>query len=225
MYKVKRSWKRPFVDLTPLCDISVIILLFFSLGTRSSFWKPTKIEEPLITVTPNFTSPQSRHGGTVFVGKYGKVMYGILDTATRRQTLLQMGELYHIKFSAAEVEKFSKIESIGVPVVHLKEYLKTNYSEKSFSDQPGIPVDPKNNELISWVYQSRIASRNIHGHDLQIAIDADKSVLYPNIENIFNSLEKQELFIFRLITTIKSSNDKSPESDAMQKDEEPQVVY
>ena len=183
-----------------------------------------KIEEPLITVTPNFTSPQSRHGGIVFVGKYGKVMYGILDTATRRQTLLQMGALYHIKFSAAEVEKFSKIESIGVPVVHLKEYLKTYYSEKSFSDQPGIPVDPKNNELIIWVYQSRIASRNIHGHDLQISIDADKRVLYPQVENIFNSLEKQKLFIFRLITTIKSSNDKSPESDAMQKDDE-QIIY
>jgi len=183
-----------------------------------------KIEEPLITVTPNFTSPQSRHRGTISVGKYGKMMYGILNTATRRQTLLQMGELYHVRFSATEVENFLKIESIGVPIMHLKEYLKTYYNEKSFSNQPGIPVDLKNNELISWVYQSRMASRNIHGHDLQIAIDADKSVLYPHIENIFNSLEKQKLFIFRLITTIKSSNDKSPESDAMQKDDE-QVIY
>jgi len=224
MYKVKRSWKQPFVDLTPLCDISVIILLFFSLSTRPSFWKPMKIEEPPITVTPNSTSPQSRHGGTVFVGKYGKVMYGILDTATRRQTLLQMGQLYHIKFSSAEVEKFTKMESIGVPIVSLKEYLKSYHDESPNLNQAGIPVDSKNNELISWVYQSRMASRNIHGHDLQIAIDADKSVLYPHIENIFNSLEKQKLFIFRLITTIKSSNDKSPESDAMKKDDQ-QVIY
>jgi len=227
MYKAKRNWLRPRADLTPLCDIAVVILLFLAFRWGTTFWKPMKIEEPTISVTPKYSSPRGAFKSTVFIGRTRAVMYQLFDKYLREETLLQMGKIYNINFDFAEIETFSKIDVVCVPIASLKKYLAAYNDKQPFFNQPGIPVTPENNELANWILQSRKVSWALHGHDLNLAIDADKTLLYPDIENIFNTLSKQKIFFFQLIASINPSNDKSLDSepDSMKRREDRRFFY
>ncbi|WP_366520942.1 hypothetical protein [Mucilaginibacter sp.] len=186
-----------------------------------------KIEEPAISVAPQYSSPRGEFKSTVFIGRTRAVMYQLFDKHLRKATLQQMGEIYNIQFDSAEIEKFSKIDVVCVPIASLKKYLAAYNDKQPFFNQPGIPVTPGNNELADWILESRKVSRALQGHDLNVAIDADKTLLYPDIENIFNTLRKQNIFFFRLIASINPSNDnsKDSESDSMKRSDYSRVIY
>jgi len=186
-----------------------------------------KIEEPAISVAPQFNSPQGAVQGTVFIGRTGVVMYQLFDKYLRKATLLEMGRIYNINFDFAEIEKFSKTDVVCVPIASLKKYLDAYNDKQPFFNQPGIPVGAESNELSNWIYQSRAVSVALQGHDLNLAIDADKTLLYPEIENIFNTLGQQKLFHFQLIASINPSNDnsKDSESDSMKRSDDSRVIY
>lgn len=213
MYKAKRNWLRARAGITPLFDIAMVTFLFLAFRWGTSIWKPMKIEEPAISVAPQFNSPPGEVEGTVFIGRTGIVMYQLFDKYLRKATLLEMGRIYDINFDFAEIETFSKIDVVCVPIASLKKYLDAYNDKQPFFDQPGIPVTSGNNELANWILQSRRVSRALQGHDLNLAIDADKTLLYPDIENIFNTLGQQKLFRFQLIGSINPSNDKSKKSE------------
>jgi biopolymer transport protein ExbD len=227
MYKAKRNWLRPRVDLAPLCDIAIVILLFMAFRWGTTFWKPMKIEEPTISVTPQYSSPRGEFKSTVFIGRNGAVMYALFDKYIRMATLRQMGEKYNINFDFAEIETFSKIDVVCVPIASLKKYLAAYRDNQPFFNQPGIPVGAKSNELGDWILESRKVTRALQGHDLSLAIDADKTLLYPGIEKIFNTLGKQKMFRFQLIASIDPSNDKSKDSgyDSMKRSDDSRVIY
>jgi len=227
MYKAKRNWLRPRADITPLFDIAMVTFLFLAFRWGITFWKPMKIEEPTISVTPQYNSPRGEFKSTVFIGRTPAVMYQLFDKDIRVETLRQMGEIYNINFDFAEIEKFSKIDVVCVPIANLKKYLAEYNDKQPFFNQPGIPVGAESNELSDWILQSRKVSKALHGYDLSLAIDADKTLLYPEIENIFNTLGKQKLFRFQLIASINPSNDnsKDSESDSMERGQDSRVIY
>jgi len=199
MYKAKRNWLRPRAGLIPLFDIAMVTFLFMAFRWGTSIWKPMKIEEPAISVMPQYSSLPGPVKGTVFIGRTGVVMYQLFDKYLRKATLQEMGEIYDIQFDFAEIETFLKIDVVCVPIASLKKYLDAYNDKQPFFNQPGIPVTPGNNELANWILQSRKASRALQGQDLNLAIDADKTLLYPEIENILNTLGQQRLFRFQLI--------------------------
>ena len=197
MYKTKRNWLRPRADLTPLLDIAMVTFLFLAFRWGTAFWKPMKIEEPAISVASQHSSSRGAFKSTVFIGRAGAVMYEFFGEDIRVATLLEMGRIYNIYFDFAEIEKFSKIDVVCVPIASLKKYLDAYNDKQPFFNQPGIPVTPGNNELANWILQSRKVSWALHGHHLTLVIDADKTLLYPEIENIFNTLGQQKLFRFQ----------------------------
>jgi biopolymer transport protein ExbD len=214
MYKAKRNRLHPYADITPLCDIAIVILLFMAFRWGATFWKPMEIEEPTISITPQYSSPRSEFRSTVFIGRSGAVMYELFGEDIRIETLKQMGEIYHIRFDPPELEKFAKIGIVCVPITQMKKYLAAYRADQPFLNQSGIPVSSGNNELFDWILESRKVSVALHGQDLDLGIDADKTLLYPGIENIVNTLEKQKLFKFSLIASINPANDNSKNSDA-----------
>jgi ribosome-associated translation inhibitor RaiA len=76
--------------------------------------------------------------------------------------------------------------------------------QKKTYQQPGIESDTTgNSELSNWILTSRKAQLGLHGKLLDIAIKGDKKELYPVINTIITTLEKQKLFKFSLITDLK----------------------
>jgi hypothetical protein len=94
----------------------------------------------------------------------------------------------------------------GVPMKNLKSFLDTDPSELKNFPQTGIPADTtNNNELFNWIYTSRQAERGLHDKLLNVSIKADRKEEYPMINTIISILEKQKVFKFQLITSLKTA--------------------
>jgi biopolymer transport protein ExbD len=187
------------VDMAAMCDVAFLILIFFVLTAKPVQLIPMRIDLPF----------SSRHGGDpennqsgILIG-HGKVAFEISDSKVREQTLLRMGNKYHIKFSSSEISKFGKIDIICVPMSELKQYIDGYYNNKAFLNQSGIPRSSNNHELANWIYESRKAYQSLYGKNLQFEISADEKTRYPQIESVMNILNRQSIYGFGLITNLK----------------------
>jgi len=197
MYKSKLKRKKLWFDITPMCDIAIVMLIFSAFTWVPDPMQPLKIVEPTITVPPIYGSPPDNNTGIILMAN-GKVMFDMPDKIISAGALLQMGRQYGITFSYAELSKFEKMGVVGVPIAQLKQYIHGFYNKRAFLNEPGVPDDSPNNELADRIYCAREAAWALAGRDLQIAIDADKSTPYPEIEKIISILEKQHMFKLKL---------------------------
>ena len=117
-----------------------------------------------------------------------------------------MGEKYNIKFSDEDAEKFSLMESFGVPIGSLKEILNMKAADRVKAGQPGIPKDSLNNELKDWVLYARKANAELNDKDLQFAIKGDSKEQYPAIRQIMDMLQDQQVNTFSLVTGLRGKN-------------------
>ena len=187
--------------MTAMCDVAFLILIFFVLATRPVIRSPIKINEPVSTKFPGCVLLEGNKA-TILIGN-GKEMINLPDEETRARTLVQMGALYHINFSAAEIQNFSKIEVIGVPMSGLKKFLH-NSGGASFFNQPGIPERQNDHELGDWIDQSRQVYRTLYDKSLEFTIDGDKTLKYPQIKDVVSVLNSKQVFKLSLVTHIIS---------------------
>jgi len=116
-----------------------------------------------------------------------------------------MGEKNGITFTPQEQQQFAGIESFGVRIGTLKQYLALSNEQKAAYQQPGIQVDTNvTNELSDWVISARKANKALHGADLQIAIKGDSKEEYPTIKKVIATLQRQQINKFSLITSLKT---------------------
>ncbi len=155
-----------------------------------------RIDEP--TTTKMASCELEEPEAVILIGD-GKVMFTLPDEQLREQTLIRMGELYHIQFSPAEITKFKETEIIGEPMSELKNYLNRKDKIQAFFEQPGI----QGGELVNWIAVSNNVCRTTKHIDLGFAIDADKAVAYPLFEKVTDILGSQRIFKFSLVTTVK----------------------
>lgn len=200
MYKSKLKRRDLSIDMTAMCDVAFLILIFFMLCAHPKVQRPVDIERP--AASGGIYDPGG--GDLKIIVAQGKIMVE-LDNRDKAKTLAKMGEKYHVSFTRAELAKFEKIETIGVPMAAMKQYLDHYYDGKAFMEQPGIRMDLKNNELFDWVMAARLASRESHGYEPVMMIDADKSAMYPEIKNVVNTLTSQKIFKFDLMHDMKYS--------------------
>ncbi|RKR81391.1 outer membrane transport energization protein ExbD [Mucilaginibacter gracilis] len=190
-------FKNMAVDMTAMCDVAFLLLVFFVATSQFKQWEPMKINMPVthkrIVDVPN------QNLGIIYIAD-NKVMYQIVGNAVRANTLMQMSNLYHIPFSNAEVKKFINSPIIGAPICSLKEYDNQYMDWEGKVNRPGIPCDSVNSELFDWIKQSRIADRALSNRDLRIIIKADKSVEYPIVKQVIAILQKQKVNKFSLLT-------------------------
>jgi len=203
MPRVKVPRKSTLIDMTAMCDVAFLLLTFFILTAK------TKTEEK-IPVDPPFSTAEKtvpdEDIATLVVGQ-GKVFYGVAGFETRKQTLIEMGTLYHINFTPAEQERFAVTNSFGVPMNQLQTYLDLDGAEnvKKFP-QSGIPQDSTGqspSELYNWIHTSRVVTKNIHAKEMRVTIKGDAKEEYPTIKKVIDILQKQKVNRFSLITNIK----------------------
>src|SRR5690606_33037547 len=197
--KVKIKRKSTLIDMTAMCDVASLLLTFFILTATARQPEPLPVDIPSSTVTIKLPDTDI---STLTVGQ-GKVFFGVVGQDVRINMLQRIGEKYGIEFTEQEKLRFSLIESFGVPVANLKEFIAMSGNDRNKLQQPGIPRDSTNNELNEWILQARYATKEIHNQDLRFSIKGDSNEEYPVIRDVIDILQSQKINKFSLITSLE----------------------
>ncbi len=200
--KFKMPRKSTHIDMTAMCDFTLLLLTFFIMATS---FKP---EEAVEVVTPASTSTKEIPDGFILLtlDKDGRVFFGVDNMNAKRAIVDQLDQDKNLGLTEHEKNVFVSTGSIGVPFSQLKSFLALPESQRSDYNKnsaAGVPVDTtgsfETNELAYWV---RLSRYNLDQGG-RIAIKADGSSGYPDISKIISTLGKQKIFNFSFITDMK----------------------
>jgi biopolymer transport protein ExbD len=199
MPKVKVPRKNISLDMTAMCDMAFLLLTFFILATRM------KAPEPVAVDIPSSTDKKTVPADSILIisiDKTGKVFFGI-DNQIRRKDLIDfVSERGSLALSNTQKERFSTLETFGIPLEQLKSYLDKP-GEGIMKDQPGIPSDSTDNQLITW-----IGSAKKLFPFLRIAIKGDRETDFEDIKKVMNALEALNLHHMSYVTNLESKPDR-----------------
>lgn len=194
--KIKR--KSTWVDMTAMCDVAFLLLTFFML--TSNFTQ----KEPVLVNTPASISEvkiPERNILLILIEPSGKVFFGIDGQENRINLLKKMGEVYKQTFTDAELKEFSLINSFGIPIDKMHEFLALKPLDRDRRENLfGIPCDSTDNQFKSWVSIAKSINR-----DYRIAIKADQTVQYPVIKKVMGTLQELTENRYNLITSLEQN--------------------
>jgi len=202
MPRVKVPRKSTAIDMTAMCDVASLLLTFFILTATARQPEALTVDTPSSTV--KIKLPESNIA-TITVGQ-GKVFFGVQGQPIRERVLQKMSERYKVPFSAEDIKRFSLIDNFGVPINQLKQVIDMKGADRNKEGlQPGIPIDSvagAASQLHEWIYQARIATKEINDESLRIAIkgDAKEQGDFHLIKNIY------QIFVVRLIARLDNDN-------------------
>ena len=197
------SKKATSIDMTAMCDVAFLLLTFFILTATAKQPEALPVDMP---ASSRETKLPENDLATLTVGK-GQVFFGVKGREIRKRTLELMGEKYGLKFTAAEADEFALMETFGVPIENLKGIINLKSSDRNQKGlQTGIPKDSLNNQLKDWIYNARIATDEVDGKELAVAIKGDAKEEYPAIKKIMDILQDQEINNFNLVTGLRGTD-------------------
>ncbi len=196
---IKMKKKSTSTDMTAMCDVAFLLLTFFILTATAKVPEVMPVDTPASTVQ---TKLPEKNLATLTVGN-GKVFFDVKGKDVRARALELMSNKYGVKFTDEDVDKFSKMESFGVPIGSLKQILDMKPSERSKAQQPGIPKDSLDNQLADWIQNDSIANIETQDKELEIAIKGDAKEEYPVIRKVMDILQDQKINNFSLVTGLR----------------------
>jgi len=201
MPRVKIPRKSTLLDMTAMCDVAFLLLTFFML--TSNFTK----KEPALITTPSSISEikiPERNIMMILVDDKGKVFFGIDGQDNKEKMLTKMGEVYNIIFTPAELKEFSLVNSFGIPINLMKQFLAMSGDERDKKENAmGIPCDSLDNQFKNWVS----AARSVMSKDYRIAIKGDRAATYPVIKKLMGTLQDLNENRYNLITSLENAPD------------------
>jgi biopolymer transport protein ExbD len=195
MPKVKIPRKNISLDMTAMCDMAFLLLTFFMLATK--FKAPENVAIDMPSSISQMKLPE-KDMMIITVAADGRIFFGIDGQPYRKELLSLMSKKYNMNFTEAEENKFSLMENSGFPIYTLKGILNLNDSDIKNIKEPGIPCDSTTNELLDWIAFARVANPKV-----RIAVKGDMDADYKVINRIINTLQKQNINKFNLITTLE----------------------
>jgi biopolymer transport protein ExbD len=194
MAKVKVARKSTAIDMTPMVDLAFLLLTFFMLTTK---FRPQEAVDILIPSSIAITPLPATDIMIISVSKDGRVFFGVDSKHTREATIRRIMEKYKLDLSPDEVNIFSIMPQVGLPIAAIPQWLKAKPSDrdKILQNAPGIPCDTTNNELGEWIVASRMSNPQ-----LRIAIKGDVDAPYPVIKKVIDTLQDRNINKFNLIT-------------------------
>lgn len=197
------SKKSTSIDMTAMCDVAFLLLTFFILTATAKQPEPLPVDTPNSTVQTKLPDSDL---SMITVGD-GKVFFGVTDRAVRKRTLEIIGLKYQMEFSDEDKERFSVVETFGVPVNRLKGLLELKSADRNKEGvQPGIPHDSLDNQLKEWVRAARTANAELRDKQLNFAIKGDMKEEYPEIKRVMDILQDEEVNKFNLVTGLRNDN-------------------
>lgn len=197
MYQSKSRRKLFYVDMFPMFNLLLIVLMFLLFYGRPLPRSPIDINLP---VGHSFnTGDPDADFGTILVGE-NKVMFGLEYADVREDALKQMAAIYNVPFSPGDIAKFGKTDFIGTPLTSLKKYITNYYNFINYRAQAGLLPDLAcDDELFNWIRCARKATVKQHNAQMRIAIAADGETPYPVIKKIISVLHKQHVNKFTIV--------------------------
>lgn len=205
MPKVKVAKKSVFIDMTPMVDMAFLLVTFFMLATT---FRP---EEPVIVDLPQSVDsiplPDVEVMQITF-SKDGRVFITCARQETKLEWIKEMeGSGMHpdLALTPEEEKKFSLLNSFGMPISSIKEYLDTKPEERRSlfegGEQPGIPTadidgDSLHTELGDWIKAGMVAGNRIaqakypgdESKGMRIAIKGDRDADYTTVKRVLKIL-------------------------------------
>jgi len=193
--------------MTAMCDVSFLLLTFFILTATARQPDPLEVDTPA-SVTQ--VKVPDENLGIISVGDGGKIFFGVKGRDIRGRMLELMSEKYSMPFSAEEKERFTVMESFGVPMGNLKQVIEMDANDRARPGlQPGIPADSTeelSNQLFHWIYSARVATKELKNEEMRLSIKGDADEKYPAIKQVIDILQSQKVNKFSLLTALRTED-------------------
>lgn len=189
--------------MTPMVDLAFLLVTFFMLTTK---FAP---EESVVVDTPSSISEiklPENNVITLTVDKNKRVFFGVDAKQTKIQALQRVGAKYGVNFTAAQAKEFGDLPNFGLPIGQLASYLNMDKEARKQvnKDQPGVPLDSLNNQLVDWVIAARAANQAIFKKPTYIAIKGDGNADVPTVQQVIKVLQEKDINRFNLITDMEN---------------------
>ena len=232
--KVKTEKKAPFIDMTAMSDVTVLLLTFFML--TSTFLQ----KEPTTVITPASVSEEKvpeQNLVTLLVTKDSQIFMSIAgdrdssysSEKMREEVLLNVVDEYNkkhpnkpIQLTNADVATFGATHMFGLPIGQIADGCKLPAEKRDELLDPaknpnaGIPIDmgkdvENRNEFQQWM----LALYNTSNPNLAkavkngkgIAIKADAATPYSVVQVVMDNLQTLKMNKFTLMTALKTEED------------------
>lgn len=197
MAKVKPHRTSPSLDMTPMVDLAFLLVTFFMLTTKFAPEEPIAVDMPSSTAEIKLPDTDIL---TILIAKEGQVLFNVDNKFTRQKLIKSMGEKYGVNFTNEQIETFASLNTFGLPIGNLPQYLDASPDDRKALPQIGIPTDSLRNELQDWIIYTRVANPKV-----RIAIKGDSKANYPVVKRIINTLQDNNISRFNLITNLEVS--------------------
>lgn len=201
MPKVKIPRKSTAVDMTAMCDVAFLLLTFFILTTKFRPQEAVQIDIPASTAQ----IPIPETDIMMFqIAPDGRMFFGLDDQNTRLKLLERLSTTYQLPFTPEQKDAFRLIESWGVDIRALPEFLDMDPSERAAFSQPGLNIDTTGgqHQVEDLILFSRQENNN-----LRIAIKGDKTTEYRHFDKLIRALQNRKVNKFNLITSAKTAQE------------------
>lgn len=201
MPKVKLPRKSTAIDMTALCDVAFLLLTFFILTTKFRPQEAVQIDIP--SSTAQIPIPESNI--MMFqISPDGRLFFGLDDQFTRMKLLDRLANTYGLSFNEMQRENFRLLETWGVDIRSLPEFLSMDPHERESFEQPGLNIDTTGG---AHQVEDLILFSRQENNDLRIAIKGDKTTEYRHFDKLINALQNRKVNKFNLITSAKSAQE------------------
>ncbi len=201
MPKVKIPRKSTSVDMTAMCDVAFLLLTFFILTTK---FKP---QEAVTIDIPSSTAqiPIPDKDIMMFqIAPDGRMFFGLDDQNTRLKLLERLSTTYELALTPDQKDAFRLIETWGMDIRSLPEFLNMDPTERATYNQPGLNIDTTGgqHQVEDLILFSRQENNN-----LRIAIKGDKTTEYRHFDQLIKALQNRKVNKFNLITSAKTAQE------------------
>ena len=234
MGKVEVKKKSPFIDMTAMSDVTVLLLTFFML--TSTFLQ----KEPVTVITPSSVSEEKvpeQNLITVLVNPQGKVFISLagdkdstfssekMRVELVKSVVAEYNKVHpnaNLSLNQKQVNNFGSTYMFGLPIKMLPKWLDMAQEQRdelidpNKSEVAGIPIDmnedlSKPNDFQIWMR----AAYNLSNDNLQgaikdgkgIAIKADQTTPYSVVQVVMDNLQTMKMNKFTLMTALKTEGD------------------
>lgn len=146
----------------------------------------------------------------ITIAEDGKCLLSFAERDVKEQALDIMAEKYNLTLNSEEKEKFMAMESLGVPMRQLKQFLALSPDQQmDKANHFGIAVDTTvniSNELFHWISTVRKVNYKLHEEQLKILIKADGNTKFPSVDKVIETLRNQKANKFSFVTSLKSES-------------------